>query len=408
MKLKVFITLTLSLAGSPVLAFHADIFLVQQDGALLTGRGAADPGSGGEPQVGTRFHVNDIAGFVPFVDMNPGVSAAGAGESFFLSGEYQPLPGSRNLGFNVKAFRIQNGPAANLFYWDGSGEVAFEPVTNPHDHLEVRLGIGSAIATGAAEDVLGFDFTATSPLGVIHSHLTFDFDVDNNSGTAASTGIFLTALEFSMDLVGDATREMARPHYVAWFNGPPGALKSSAMAAANLFLTDHFADLRLFGDVSPRGEDELPDDLVNAADIDALLGAVNSGTTDLLFDLNNDTLVDSSDTETLFDLLGTQYGDANLDGLVNGDDLHIWQTNYGNAGGWSEGNFNGDGMVNGRDFLIWQRHFGFGMDSVIGIRAIPEPTSTTILLVGLIATVTSRSWQHRMYLATEITEVTEN
>lgn len=384
MKLRVFITLAISLAVSRTLGFHADIFLTQQSGLLVTGRGASDPNSPGTPVPGVRFHVNDIAGFVPFVDSNPGFSAEPVGNTFFLDDTYQPLPGNRNLGFNIRAFRVQNGPAANLFYWNGSDEVTFQSVTNPYDHLEVRSGVGSAIATGAAEDVAGFDFTATSPQGAIHSHLNFDFDVDNNSATAASAGIFLTTFEFLMDLDGDAGREVSRPHYVAWFNGPPGAFKSNAMAATEVLLADNFAELRLFGDVTPLGDDDLPDDLIDAADIDALLAAIHAGSTDPLFDLNNDTEVTSADVSLLFNVLGTQYGDANLDGLVDGTDLAVWQENYGMAGGWANGDFNGDTNVDGRDFLIWQRHFGLSANLSAVVNVVPEPAAIAAVAFGIV------------------------
>jgi hypothetical protein len=391
MKTRIVITLAVLLAVSQALAFHADVFLTQQYGTLITGRGAADPTSGGEPLPGVRFHVNDITGLVPYIDNNPGFSAVKSGDRFFLDDTYQPLPSGRTLGFNLKAFRIQNSPAANLFYWNGVGDVSFQPVINANDYLEVRSGIGSAIATGAAVDVLGFAFTVTDPQGAIHSHLTFDFDVDNNSATPASTGIFLAAFELTMDLTGDAIREASRPHYIAWFNGPPGDLKSNATVLTESFLIDQFAELRLFGDVSPLGENDLPDDLVNAADIDALLAALNSGSTDSLFDLNSDTVINAGDTEILFDILGTQFGDANLDGTVNGDDLALWQENYGTPGGWAAGDFNGDTNVDGRDFLIWQRNFGFGVNLAAKLQSVPEPGSLVILLVGSLSLVCRRT-----------------
>src|SRR5690606_34742975 len=145
-----------------------------------------------------------------------------------------------------------------------------------------------------------------------------------------------------------------------WFNGPPGSSKTNAISATEALLADQFADLRLFGDVSPLGDDDLPDDLVNADDIDALLAAIDSCSTEPLFDLNSDTHVEPADVGVLLGILGTQYGDANLDGQVNAADLAIWQGNYGTAGRWASGDFNGDANIDGRDFLIWQRHFGFG------------------------------------------------
>jgi hypothetical protein len=378
-------------------AFHADIFLTQQDGTLLTGRGAADPGSGGMSQVGMRFHVNDIAGLVPFVDTNPGLSAEEAGDSFFISGEYQPLPANRTVSFNLKSFRVANGTAANLFYWDGLDAVNFQPVTNANDQLEVRSGtLGSAIATGANADVTGFGFTASDPTGFIHTHLVFDFDVDNSSATPASTGIFLAGFEFAMDLNGDDTIEITRPHYIAWFNGPPGTLKTNTMAAANMFLNDDFAELRLFGDVSPLGEDDLPDDRVNSLDIDALLAATRGGSIDPLFDLNDDATVDAYDVQTLFDIRGTQLGDANLDGLVNGADLILWQENYGTSGGWANGDFNGDATVDGHDFLIWQLHFGFG-GNLTAVVAVPEPASIATIGVATLLFMFCSRRDHRAH-----------
>jgi hypothetical protein len=48
-------------------------------------------------------------------------------------------------------------------------------------------------------------------------------------------------------------------------------------------------------------------------------------------------------------------GDANLDGVVNGGDLSVWQQQRfsGPNRTWLEGDFSGDGYVDARDFLIW-------------------------------------------------------
>ena len=49
----------------------------------------------------------------------------------------------------------------------------------------------------------------------------------------------------------------------------------------------------------------------------------------------------------------TLYGDANLDGTVNGADLNIVLANYNKTGSiWYQGDFNYDGTVNGADLNI--------------------------------------------------------
>ena len=359
---------------------------------LITGRGANDPGQNGTPGPGMRFHVNEIAGLAPFVDVNPGFSAEDAATHI------TPAIASINHFLAIAAWIRLEGLSHRkwtcckpiLLGWQRYG--VFSPVTNPLDSLEVRSSVlGSAIATGTAEDVAGYDFTSTDSTGFIHNHPIFDFDLDNKSATTASTGIFLAGFEFNMDLNGDNVREIARPHYVAFYNGPPSTMKTAAMAAVNTFLDENFAQLRLWGDVSPLGIDNLPDDKVDAADIDALLAAVAAQNTDPLFDLDGNTFVDAQDVTSLFDRLGTNYGDANLDSNVDGTDLGIWQANYGTNAGWARGDFDGRATVDGRDFLLWQRNFGFSEGQLATSQTIPEPSTFLASLMGILALACRRN-----------------
>ena len=48
----------------------------------------------------------------------------------------------------------------------------------------------------------------------------------------------------------------------------------------------------------------------------------------------------------------TLYGDANLDGVVNGADLNIVLSNYNTYNSWGHGDFNYDGVINGTDLNI--------------------------------------------------------
>ncbi len=51
-------------------------------------------------------------------------------------------------------------------------------------------------------------------------------------------------------------------------------------------------------------------------------------------------------------------GDANLDGVVNGDDYTLFDNGFNNRlTGWSNGDFNGDGIVNGADLSLLDSTF---------------------------------------------------
>jgi hypothetical protein len=99
------------------------------------------------------------------------------------------------------------------------------------------------------------------------------------------------------------------------------------------------------------------DTLVNADDIDRLFGALlfPNPDNDAIYDLDQNGTVDSADVdELLFNILHTNYGDANLDGVVDGSDFNIWNDNkFQTQVGWAGGNFNGDLVVDGSDFNIW-------------------------------------------------------
>ncbi len=50
-------------------------------------------------------------------------------------------------------------------------------------------------------------------------------------------------------------------------------------------------------------------------------------------------------------------GDADLNGVVDGDDLDIWNMHlFMPSGLWSEGDFNGDGWIDGTDFGLWNEN----------------------------------------------------
>ncbi len=101
---------------------------------------------------------------------------------------------------------------------------------------------------------------------------------------------------------------------------------------------------------------------MTAHDIDLLYAEKNAGTNNSLFDLTNDGQVTQEDVDLLVRvILGTEYGDINLDRKVNSSDAAILGGNFGTQSDalWSDGDFNGDGKVNSSDAAILGGKFGF-------------------------------------------------
>jgi hypothetical protein len=74
---------------------------------------------------------------------------------------------------------------------------------------------------------------------------------------------------------------------------------------------------------------------------------------DLSCDLNGDMKVNIEDVRIIVeDILGTQFGDVDLDGDVDAADLAIATAHLGQQGGWAQGDVDGDGWVTQCDLDI--------------------------------------------------------
>jgi hypothetical protein len=100
-------------------------------------------------------------------------------------------------------------------------------------------------------------------------------------------------------------------------------------------------------------------------DLDGSLGAANQADLDHL----------------IHNVLGTNYGDANLDGAVDGTDFGIWQLNRFNTfQSWEFGDFTCDGVNDGSDFNVWNENKFVAAAAATGggdLRAPRAPLSVT-------------------------------
>ena len=130
--------------------------------------------------------------------------------------------------------------------------------------------------------------------------------------------------------------------------------------------------------------------LYECPDVDALVAEIVSGNNTDSFDLDGNGIVDDDDlTEWLAEAgaannaSGNPHldGDANLDGVVDGSDFNVWNSNKFTATpGWCSGDFSADGFVDGSDFNIWNSNKFTSSD----ISQVPEPSSIGMLMISLL------------------------
>ena len=149
---------------------------------------------------------------------------------------------------------------------------------------------------------------------------------------------------------------------------------------------------RIEPEVSVGDADFNSDGVLDASDIDLLFTAIGDNNSDLRFDLNKSGTTDFDDASFLIEeILGTFFGDANLDGKVDATDLNQVGTHWQQSNsGWAGGDFNGDGRTDSADLtrlgMNWQKEVRRDPSAALAIdwgveldddrEADPRPTKT--------------------------------
>ena len=124
-------------------------------------------------------------------------------------------------------------------------------------------------------------------------------------------------------------------------------------------------------------------------DIDAMVAAIATGSSDAVFDLNGDGDIGLEDRDEWLVVAGAEnlpngmpylIGDGNLDAVVDASDFNLWNANkFSATAAWSQGDFDADGSTDLSDFNLWNSN-KFTSSSDHQVANVPEPNCFAQLL----------------------------
>jgi len=199
---------------------HYDVFVTSKDGGIVIG-GFNDGATGADipaviPADQLRVFGGEAIGTfnssAPYESEAPGEPGFRASTQADLNNAaktdpantYTALPGSTALNFSFLPFTI-GSDTRNLFFWNGTGAVAFAPVASAITvNLQLPGGSGwtQGINGGSNGVIAGNNPIATTGAsGTIHTHL---FTQIANGGSAPTQGFYLFSLGFQMTGLTDS------------------------------------------------------------------------------------------------------------------------------------------------------------------------------------------------------------
>jgi hypothetical protein len=279
---------------------------------------------------------------------------------------FTDIPGFELHGFqtgDVVEFDIVD----HLWYWN-----AAQGVTPAADGLEflvegkeppfpfVSVSHNAAYEPGGLPFVPGFTLDVIDAQSSQHQHL-LAYLMETTEPPAGAYGIMLQ--------VKSEGYETTPPFLIA-FNVQLGGLAfrdGIAAIAEQAFFVDGPG---LLGDFNEDG-------LVDAVDIDLLYAHRGSDEPDI-YDLVPDSTIDDLDAAFwVEEIVGTVFGDVNLDRAVDLFDLNAVRNNFGASGGWAAGDTDGSGVVDLADLNAVRNNFGF-----TPAKAVPEPGTFALLAMA--------------------------
>ncbi len=256
--------------------------------------------------------------------------------------------------------------------------------TDTWDDLNEQDGLGP-VGSDRSGDNTDAPTQIEGPLGSLDNA----FDSGTASGLSIDDDTYVTDGRFTaldkgenllyvFDIDGGGLPDVVADTYVIDLD--TGDIVYEEKNSANHFLIEHGIRWMLRGDITDDGH-------ITADDIDELFATDASSDTlvNEWHDLTGDGTVDSSDLDELVqEILGTYYGDTDLDGDVDLGDLGMMLGGYGSTSGmgWADGDLDGDAQIGLSD--LGKLLGSYGSTGSVGAGApAPTPEPTTMLLLGL-------------------------
>lgn len=267
-------------------------------------------------------------------------------------------------------FVVVNNEAEPILYRNDGG--------NNNDYLRLELE-----GTASIRDAIGAFITVTPDLAAPHQRMVWEVDGGSSflSQNERIAHFGLGQSDGKVDLVT-----------IEWTSGLVQHLHD--LDANQTLAVLETSEVLVTGDIDFNG-------VIDAADIDWIRLAANQAdlyrslfgmSPEASADLTGDGNVDSNDLDYLLhSIVGTEYGDLNLDGSIDEIDLTLWQNGFGLAGlGYDGGDIDGDGETDGADFLALQRNFGFTSSAISGSQVVPEPPTSVLIALFSLALLQQR------------------
>ena len=177
---------------------HQDMLLmIDPEGALVTGLvdfSTQTPLADSQRVFDATFEIIPIGGGIEFAVTDvPGFNALLPSNSAIPAG-FSTLPPNAEVSFDAPAIEI-DGVLANLWHWDGTGNVEFAPATILTSISKAPSGLFNASLDGSSNDIDGFVINFTNSSGGLHQHV--DFQIANSP--LAPEGFYLWSFVLTVD-----------------------------------------------------------------------------------------------------------------------------------------------------------------------------------------------------------------